>query len=77
MGETRDVYRVLVGRLREGDLLEDPGIGGRIILKCMFEKWDGAMDYIDLTQDNNDWLVFVNAVMNLRVSLSERNFLTI
>jgi hypothetical protein len=28
--------------------LEDPGIDGRIILKCIFEKWDGGMDWIDL-----------------------------
>jgi len=30
-GKNRDVYRVLVGNLRERDHLEDPGTGGRII----------------------------------------------
>jgi hypothetical protein len=36
------------GNLREGDHLKDPRIDGRIILKCIFEKWDGGMDYIYL-----------------------------
>ena len=33
MGERRGGYRVLMGRLRERDHLEDPGVGGRIILR--------------------------------------------
>ena len=42
MGERRGAYRVLVGNLRERDHLEDPGAGGRIILKWIFRKWDGG-----------------------------------
>jgi hypothetical protein len=30
------------GNLREGGHLKDPGVDGRIILKLIFEKWDGA-----------------------------------
>jgi hypothetical protein len=30
------------GDLREGDHLGDPRVDGRIILKCIFKKWDGA-----------------------------------
>jgi hypothetical protein len=28
--------------------LEDPSIEARIILKWIFRKWDGGMDWIDL-----------------------------
>ena len=40
LGESRGAYRVLVGNLREKYHLEDPAVYERIILKCIFEKWD-------------------------------------
>jgi len=40
VGERRGVYRVLVGNLKERDRLGDPGIDGRIILRCILRKWD-------------------------------------
>ena len=36
------------GNLKERDHLEDPDIDGRIILRWIFRKWDGGMDWIDL-----------------------------
>jgi hypothetical protein len=44
LGEKIGAYRVLVGKLRDGDHLEDSGIDGRIILIWMFRKWVGGMD---------------------------------
>jgi hypothetical protein len=40
MGESRDVYRVLVGEPEGKRSLEDPGIDWRIILRQNFRKWN-------------------------------------
>jgi hypothetical protein len=55
------------GDLRDGDHLGDPGVDGRTILKCIFQKWGGGMDWIELAQDTDRWRALMNAVMNFRV----------
>ena len=35
------------GVLRERDHLEVPGVDGKKILRAIFRKWDGGMDWID------------------------------
>ena len=67
----------LWGNLREGGNLEYPGVDRRIILKWIFVKWDGSMDWIHLAQDRDRWRTLVHVVMNLRVpSNAAGNFLT-
>jgi hypothetical protein len=38
-----------------------------MILKQIFEKVDGGLDWIDLAQDREKWRAVVNAVMNFRI----------
>jgi len=43
MGQGRGVHRVLVGNFRERDHWGDPDADGRIILRCIFRKWEGVV----------------------------------
>jgi hypothetical protein len=67
MGERTGAYRILLGRLREGDRLGDASVHGRIILRWILKKSDGGVEWIELAQDRDRWRAHVNAVMNLRV----------
>jgi len=55
------------GNLRVRDHLEEMGVDGRIKLRFIFKKWNGGMDWIDLTQDRERYRAFVNSAMKLRV----------
>jgi hypothetical protein len=67
MVERRVTYGNLMGILVGKGHLEDPDIDERIILKWIFKKWDGGIDWSDLAQERDMWQAFVNVVMNLRV----------
>ena len=56
-----------LGNLMEGDHSGDPGVDGRIVLKCIIKKLDGGMDWIDMVRHRDKWWDYVYAVMNLRV----------
>jgi hypothetical protein len=64
------------GDPREGDHLGDPGVDGRIILKLIFKKWGGGVNWIELAQDRDRWRALVNAAMNLRVPYNAGKFLS-
>jgi hypothetical protein len=50
--EGRGAYKVLLGKPEGGgDHLVDPGVDGKVILKCVLEKWDGGHDWLELAQD--------------------------
>jgi hypothetical protein len=67
MGRGEAYTRFWWGNLRERDHLGDPGIDGSIILRWIFIKWDGVMDWIELAQDRDRWWALVNGVINFRV----------
>ena len=56
--------------------MENPDVDERMILKWIFRKWDGGMDWIDLDQDRDRRRALVNAVSKLWVPDNAGNFLT-
>jgi hypothetical protein len=66
MGERRGAYRALVGKPERRRPLGRPPVD-IIILKWIFERLDGGMDWINLAQDRDRWRAPVKAVMKLRV----------
>jgi hypothetical protein len=44
--------------------LEVLGVDGRVLLKLVFKKSDGGMDWIDLTRNRDRWRALVKAVVN-------------
>jgi hypothetical protein len=60
--------------MRERDHLGDPVVDRRIILRWIFRKYAGGMDWIVLAQDGDRWRAFVNAVTNFRIPQNAGNF---
>jgi len=48
--------------------LEDLGVDGRAISKCIKVPPDETMDYIDLNQDREQWRSLVNTLTRLWIS---------
>jgi hypothetical protein len=68
MGETRNAYRILVGKPEGQRPLGRPRCRWVNNIKIDLREigWDGV-DWIELAQVRDQWRALVNTVMNLRV----------
>jgi hypothetical protein len=66
MGETRNAYRLLVGKAEGKRPLGRPRRKWVDSIKMDLRemRWDGV-DWIELAQDRDQWRALVNTVMNL------------
>ena len=68
MEESRGVYRVLMGKPEGKRPLRRPRHRWEDKIKMDLQEIGcGCMDWIELAQDRDRWLAFVNVVMNLQV----------
>ena len=68
MGEKREAYRVLMGKLEGKRPLGRPRRRWVDNIRMDLQEVDcGYVDWIGLAQDRDGWRKLVNAVMNLRV----------
>jgi hypothetical protein len=68
MGETRNVYRILVGKPEGKRPLGKPRRRWVDNIKMdLGETGRDGSDWIELAQDRDQWRALVNTVMNLRV----------
>jgi hypothetical protein len=68
MGEKRNAYRLLVGKLERKRAVGKPRRGwvDNIRMDLVEIGW-GGVDWIGLAQDTDKWKAVANAVINLRV----------
>jgi hypothetical protein len=66
-GGKRNVYRILVGKLKGKKPLGRPRRRWEDIMMDFREIGWGEIDWIDLGKDRDHWRALVNMVMNLRV----------
>jgi hypothetical protein len=76
MGETRNAYRILMGKPEGKRPLARPERRwvDNIKMDLGEIEWDG-MDWINLAEDRGQWRALVNTVMNFRVPYNAGKFL--
>ena len=68
MGDSRGVYRVLMGKPEGKRPLGRPRRRWEDNIKIHLQEMEwGGTDWIDLAQDRDRWPAIVNVVLNLRV----------
>ena len=77
MGEKRNAYRVLMCKPTVKKPLGRSRLRWKYNINTQLKEtgWE-SMDWIDLAQDRDMWLVVVNTAMDLQVLLNVRNFLS-
>ena len=77
MGESRIVYRVLVGKPEGKRPLVRPRRRWEDNTKMYLQEVGcGGMDWMDLAQDRDRWRALVNVVVKLGVPSNSENFVT-
>jgi predicted membrane protein len=69
-GEKRNMYRILLGKSEGKRPLERPRRRwvGNIKMDLREIEWDDV-DWIDMSQDRDQWRALVNTVLNLSISI--------
>jgi len=68
------VYRGLGVNMKERNYSEDLGVVGMIILKWIFEKEEGRVNWINLVQNRDKWRTLVKMTVNPLLTEKEGNF---